>query len=196
MSAVALVKKCGQLIDQAYNEGPETFESTARSVEEFLSTLPDKERYYDQIAPLRDKINRYQFKIAFNLLKQAHAAGKDISDDLMGFVTAGHRNYTLSLKDNEVNQLYSLGKKAGVFGDESDPTRERFVKNVKALYMIDLEDSPFLSLIQGIVQSVFRSSPPNPTYGYSPDIHEQRLQINKVAFLTQERVRAQMLKTH
>lgn len=167
MSGVALVNQCRHIIDRAYAECPDTFATTAKSVQEFLSTLPEKERYYDQIAPLRDRIERYQFKIAFNALKQAHAAGKDISDDLMGFVTIGHPNNPQCLKNDEARDLYNLGKKTGVFGNGSDPTRELFVENVKTLWLIDLDHSPFLSFIQGVVQSVFSSSPSKPTYGYS-----------------------------
>ena len=196
MSGIALVNQCGRIIDRVYHESPETFATTVNCVERFLCTLLKEARYCDQILSLRNRIERYQFKIAFNTLKQAHAAGNDISDDLMGFVTVGHPNNPLCLKDDEARDLYNFGKKTGVFGDESDPTRALFVENVKILWLIDLDHSPFLSFIQGVVQSVFKSSPPKTTYGYSSDIHQQTREVNSVAYWTQHRIQVQMLKTH
>lgn len=274
MSGVVLVEKCGQLIDQAYKEGPEVFESTAKSVRvylnnlsqnerdskqvvelrgrieryqffiklqplnhpqatsksieqgltevlskaykenpeafkkisdyvlAFLNSLPKDKQNYDQKSRLSERADRYQFKIDFNRLKQAHAAGVDIAEDLLGFVNILHPNSRQCTED-ELRELYSFGKKSGVFEGEGTSKGESFVMWAKKLYDVDVEVSWFQTVVQEIFGFTNTPAPIQETsskYTYpvscSAEILQQRVEINRVEWLRQQQIIHQMHKHH
>ena len=95
MTTVLLLDKCSKLLDQTFKEGLDAFEYTAKSVETFIAKLPreERERQFDRISSLNERLDRCRFQIGFQRLQQAHVAGREVRDDLMGFVDPSHPNY-------------------------------------------------------------------------------------------------------
>jgi len=194
------IDQCRQEIDRVFRDSPHLFGTTADRVEIFLSTFSLrrclKEGCLDQVVDLRNQVTRYKVQLKMQEFQRKFDLGSEISyDDVMDCLY-NITKYSIGQEvPNEVRQLFNLAKKSGAFREyEVTDRRQNFVGMVKQAYSVDIDTSPVLIFIQGIVSTLFGSSSKSTelTYGYSDDVHRQIRETNNQLFWTQKRIQTNL----